>query len=80
LGEVSTRALKWAAVLFAGLALLAGGLQWWAFAATGGPRHLVLGVFAVSVGISVLTAVIGSRRGEHGMNAAGTANTRHRSS
>jgi hypothetical protein len=77
---VSTTALRWAAVLFAALALVAGGLQWWAFAETGGPRHLVLGIFAVSVGISVLAAVIGSRRGERPVNTTDTANERRRSS
>lgn len=53
---VSTNALRWAAVMFAGLALLAGGLQLWAFAATDGMRHLVPGVFALAVGVSVLIA------------------------
>lgn len=55
--------LKWAAVAFAGLALLAGGLQGWAFFVGGGPRHLVLAIFAGAVGVSVLVAVIGSNTG-----------------
>jgi hypothetical protein len=67
---MSTVALRWAAVLFAGLAILAGGLQVLAYVATGGPRHLVLGVFALSVGVSVLAAVAGwvrrTRRERHG--------------
>lgn len=49
--------LRWAAVVFAGLALVAGALQSWAFVATGGPGHLVVGIFALSVGVSVLVAV-----------------------
>lgn len=58
---VSTKVLRWAAVAFAVLALAAGGLQSWAFAATGGPRHLILGVFALAVGVSVLIAVVRGR-------------------
>jgi hypothetical protein len=55
---VSTKALRWAGAVLAGLALLAGGLQLWAFAATDGPRHLILGIFALSVGVSVLIAAV----------------------
>jgi len=54
--------LRAAALAFGLLALCAGGLQLWAFAAGGSPRHLVLGVFAASVGLSVLVAAV-SRRG-----------------
>lgn len=46
--------------MFAGLALLAGGLEVGAYAESGGPRHLVVGIFALSVGVSVLVAVIRS--------------------
>jgi hypothetical protein len=85
---MSTVALRWAAVLFAGLALVAGGLQCWAYVATDGPRHLVLGIFAIAVGVSVLAALgrdfarQSARRrgatatdpGERGVNATSTAN------
>ncbi|TPG33120.1 hypothetical protein [Mycolicibacterium hodleri] len=54
-------ALRVAALAFGLLALCAGGLQIWAFASTGFPRHLVVGVFAVAVGLSVLVA--GSKAG-----------------
>ena len=40
------------------LALVAGGLQIWAFAAGGSARHLVLGAFALAVGVSVGTASV----------------------
>jgi uncharacterized membrane protein HdeD (DUF308 family) len=57
--------LRAAALAFGLLALCAGGLQLWAFASSDHPRHLVLGVFAVAVGVSVLAATVGpaSRRG-----------------
>ncbi|MCV7424255.1 hypothetical protein H7K45_27240 [Mycobacterium yunnanensis] len=51
-----------AALVFGLLALTAGGLQLWAFAAGDSPRHLVLGLFAASVGLSVLAVAV-SRRG-----------------
>jgi hypothetical protein len=54
------RLLRIAALAFGVLALVAGGLQIWAFAATGFPRHLVVGVFAVSVGLCVAGAVLGA--------------------
>jgi uncharacterized membrane protein HdeD (DUF308 family) len=54
--------LRVAAVAFGLLALCAGGLQLWAYASSDHPRHLVVGVFAVAVGISVLAATA-SRRG-----------------
>ncbi|MGP4057567.1 hypothetical protein ACTWP6_22560 [Mycobacterium sp. 4D054] len=50
--------LKIAAAAFAFLALLAGGLQLAAFASGGWARHLILGVFACAVGVSVAAAVI----------------------
>lgn len=60
------KALRWAAVAFGGIALVAGGLQLWAFAATDGLRHLIVGVFAVSVGGSVLLAAVrGPGRGSN---------------
>ena len=51
-----------AALAFAVLALLAGGLQLWAFLASERPRHAVLAVFALSVGISVAAAAGGALR------------------
>lgn len=51
---------RWAALAFGALALLAGGLQVWAFVASGFSRHLVVGVFAVAVGASVVTATLSS--------------------
>ncbi|MBJ7338302.1 hypothetical protein [Mycolicibacterium sp.] len=53
--------LRLAALAFGLLALTAGGLQIWAFASSGFPRHLVLGVFAVAVGLSVLAAAVSPR-------------------
>ena len=55
-------ALKVAGLAFGVLALVAGGLQLWAFGAAGGARHLVLGVFAGSVGACVIAAVWRRRR------------------
>ena len=49
-------ALRAAALAFGILALSAGGLQLWAFGATGYLRFLVVGVFAVGIGLSVLAA------------------------
>lgn len=57
--------LRWgpvAALAFAVLALLAGGLQLWAFLDSERPRHAVLAVFALSVGISVTVAAVGALR------------------
>ncbi len=53
-------ALKIAALSFAALALTAGGLQLLAYASGGWVRHLVVGVFACSVGISVAVGVVAS--------------------
>ncbi|MBB2991883.1 hypothetical protein FHR72_003373 [Mycolicibacterium iranicum] len=50
--------LRVAAAAFACLALVAGGLQLAAFASGASPRHLVLGVFACAVGVSVAVAVV----------------------
>ncbi|MDF2822845.1 MAG: hypothetical protein K0R68_253 [Mycobacterium sp.] len=50
---------RWAAVAalaFAALALIAGGLQLWAFLESERPRHAILAVFALSVGLSVALA------------------------
>lgn len=49
-------ALRVAGLAFGLLALVAGGLQLWASDATGGARHLILGVFAISVGACVIVA------------------------
>jgi hypothetical protein len=51
-----------AAVLFALIALTAGGLQFAAYLHTDWPRHLVLAIFAVSVGAAVLVAVFAAYR------------------
>lgn len=53
-----TRPLRIAALLFAVLALTAGGLQIWAYVATGGLRHVVVGVFALAVGCCVAVATV----------------------
>ncbi|MDZ7882985.1 MAG: hypothetical protein U5N53_08750 [Mycobacterium sp.] len=55
-------ALRVAGLAFGLLALVAGGLQLWAFGVTAGARHLVLGVFASSVGVCVIVAVWRRRR------------------
>lgn len=57
-----TTALRAAALAFGLLALTAGGLQLWAHAAGGGVRHLVLGIFATAVGVSVFAAVVSEVR------------------
>lgn len=57
-----TTALRAAALAFGLLALTAGGLQLWAYLATDGPRHLILGVFAVAVGGCVIAAVVAESR------------------
>ena len=54
------RALRFAALAFAALALAAGGLQLLAYASSGWVRHLIVGVFACAVGISVAVAVVAS--------------------
>ncbi|CAN7548903.1 hypothetical protein [Mycolicibacterium frederiksbergense] len=55
-------ALRVAGLAFGLLAVVAGGLQLWAFGVTGGARHLILGVFASSVGACVIAAVWRRRR------------------
>ena len=62
---MSTTVLRLAAAAFAGLVLVAGGLQIWAFVATGAPRHLVVGIFALAVGVSVSIGV-GTSMFRHG--------------
>ncbi|MBJ7387069.1 MAG: hypothetical protein JHC55_21550 [Mycolicibacterium sp.] len=57
-----TKTLRVAALAFGCLALVAGGLQLWAYATTDGPRHLILGAFALAVGVSVISAVLRHRR------------------
>ena len=52
--------LRLAAMLFAAIALTAGALQFGAFMATSGLRHLVVGIFALWVGGSVVIATISS--------------------
>lgn len=60
------RRLAFAGLMFGVLALVAGGLQVWAFVVTDGPRHLVVAVFALSVGVSVVVAAVRSLRGKSG--------------
>jgi uncharacterized membrane protein HdeD (DUF308 family) len=57
-----TKTLRVAALAFGCLALVAGGLQLWAYATTDGPRHLILGAFALAVGVSVISAALRQRR------------------
>lgn len=52
--------LRIAALALGVLALVAGGLQIWAYVATGFPRHLVVGSFAVAVGLCVTGAAVGA--------------------
>ncbi|BBY30978.1 hypothetical protein [Mycolicibacterium sediminis] len=58
-----TTALRVAALAFGLLALVAGGLQLWAYVASDGVRHLIVGIFAVAVGLSVFVAVGSKARG-----------------
>ena len=53
-----TWTLRLAALAFALIALGAGGLQLWAYLSTGFVRHLVLGLFAASVGVCVAFAAV----------------------
>lgn len=55
-------ALRVAGLAFGLLALVAGGVQLWAFGVTGSARHLIPGVFASSVGVCVIAAVWRRRR------------------
>lgn len=59
-------ALRVAALAFAVLALTAGVLQIIAYASNGWLRHLIVGVFACAVGVSVgaatIAAILRSRR------------------
>jgi hypothetical protein len=57
-----SRPLALAALAFALLAGAAGVAQVIAFVATGWPRHLVVGGFALAVGVSVTIAVVRARR------------------
>jgi uncharacterized membrane protein HdeD (DUF308 family) len=59
-----TKTLRVAALAFGCLALVAGGLQLWAYATTDGPRHLILGAFALAVGVSVISAALRQRRSD----------------
>ncbi|MFI5510523.1 hypothetical protein ACIA48_23935 [Mycobacterium sp. NPDC051804] len=60
---MSTKLLRIAGLLFAMIALAAGGLQLAAFVVSDyGLRHLILALFALSVGISVLLALWRARR------------------
>jgi fucose permease len=51
---MADKRLAAAAMAFGLLALTAGGLQLWAFVASDRPRHAVLAVFALGVGVAVL--------------------------
>ncbi|MHC9292097.1 hypothetical protein ACRCUN_06490 [Mycobacterium sp. LTG2003] len=54
--------LAFAGLAFGILALIAGGLQLWAFIDTDRTRHVVVAVFALSVGVSVAVAATQSLR------------------
>lgn len=53
---MADRRLAFAGLTFGVLALIAGGLQLWAFIDTDRVRHVVVAVFALSVGVSVVVA------------------------
>ncbi len=53
---MSDKRLMLAAAAFGVLALGAGGLQLWAYVLSAQPQHLILAVFALTVGGCVLTA------------------------
>lgn len=53
---MTDKRLAAAALVFGLLALTAGGLQLWAYVASDRPRHGVLAVFALAVGVSVVAA------------------------
>jgi hypothetical protein len=57
----TSRILRGGAVLFAAIALAAGGLQFAAYLHAGWLRHLVAAIFASAVGATVLIAVFCSR-------------------
>lgn len=59
---MADKRLAVAALVFGLLALTAGGLQLWAFIASDRPRHVVLAVFALGVGVSVVVAAIRALR------------------
>lgn len=59
---MSPKLLRIAGLLFAVIALAAGTLQLAAFVVSDyGVRHLILGIFALSVGVSVSIAVVRAR-------------------
>jgi hypothetical protein len=62
---VTAKRLALAALVFGLLALTTGGLQLWAYVASDRPRHAVLAVFALGVGVSVLAAAIRGLRRAH---------------
>jgi hypothetical protein len=53
---VTDKRLAGASMAFGVLALVAGGLQAWAFVSSAQPRHAVLALFALSVGVCVVIA------------------------
>jgi hypothetical protein len=59
---VVDKRLAIAAMAFGLLALVAGGLQLWAFLDSQRPRHAVLAVFALSVGVTVAVAGVRALR------------------
>jgi hypothetical protein len=59
---MTDRRLAFAGLAFGALALIAGALQLWAFIETDGARHLVVAVFALSIGVSVVAAAAQSLR------------------
>ena len=59
---MTRKRLAIAGLAFGLLALSAGVLQLSVYLSNDGPRHLVVGIFAVSVGVSVLVAAVQSLR------------------
>lgn len=59
---MTRKRLAIAGLAFGLLALTAGALQLWVYFTADGPRHLVVGIFAVSVGVSVSVAALQSLR------------------
>ncbi|MEH3129652.1 MAG: hypothetical protein PGN27_06780 [Mycolicibacterium neoaurum] len=71
-------ALRIAGFTFGLLALGAGVLQLWAYAASDWPRHLIVGVFACAVGVSVLAASARKRNVPPSGSERGTVHERDR--
>lgn len=66
-------ALRIAGFTFGLIALVAGGLQLCAYVATDWPRHLILGVFACAVGVTVILASARKRNVPPSESESGTS-------